>query len=347
MSLKKSLTRFVIVAVSALILLTGCGKDEIPKPAAKPLTATSEQLSQIYGIEAGKLPIADSGDLVFSLADGRELKLRVLYPESALQQPAPLLIFSHGNWSDHLKYDNVVRHWVSHGYVAVMPYHLDGGGMMRGIFNSVRYGQLGLIGTRMEDFKFILDQWALIEDKVPALKGKVDLNRIAATGHSFGGFSAQQLGGAQAYDPDTGKYIPVADARIRAIVAISPPGKMFDTITEGSWTELTTPTLVTTGTWDSNAQFWPDWRAHLLSFETAKPGSKYSLVTDGADHYLGNLICRPEREEVPQYDALKMLNAVTLAFLDAYVKDEPAAKQFLQQNPLSSLTGGFSTLSQR
>lgn len=346
MRLTNGCIRFACLALAVIALLTACGKD-MPKPPAKPLTATPEQLSQIYGLKSGNFTVADSGEFAVTMADGRELKLRALYPDGALQQPVPLLIFSHGNWSDLQKYDNVVRHWVSHGYVVVMPYHLDGGGMMRGIFNSVRYGQLGLISTRVDDFKFILDNWSVIEAQIPALKNKVDLTRIAATGHSFGGFSAEQLGGAQAFDPDTGKYISATDSRIRAIVAISPPGKMFDTITAGSWTELTTPTLVTTGTWDTNPQFWPEWQAHLLSYQTAKPGNKYSLVMEGADHYLGNLICRPERKETPQKDALAMLNAVSIAFLDAYLKDIPEAKQFLQQNPLSVLTGGFATLTER
>jgi predicted dienelactone hydrolase len=346
MSIQKNLFRSAVVVLTFIVLLTACSED-VPRSPAKPLMTTPEQLSQIYGIRAGAYTVADSEEFSVPMSADRELILRVLYPREKAAAKLPLLIFSHGNWSDLQKYDNVVRHWVTHGYVVVMPYHLDGGGMMRGIFNSIRYGQLGLINTRVDDFKFVMDNWSQIEAKIPALKDGVDLTRIAATGHSFGGFTAEQMGGAQAFDPDAKQFIPGSDSRVRAIVAISPPGKMFDTITEGSWTELTTPTLVTTGTWDDNKQFWPDWQAHLLSYQTARPNDKFSLVIEGADHYLGNLICRPERKEAPQKDALAMVNAISTAFLDAYIKDIPEAKQFLQQNPVSSLTGGFATLSQR
>jgi hypothetical protein len=42
-----------------------------------------------------------------------------------------------------------------------------------------------------------------------------------------------------------------------------------------------------------------------------------------------------------------MVNAVTIAFLDAYVKDEAQAKVFLQSGSLPTITGGFSTLQRR
>jgi predicted dienelactone hydrolase len=342
-----------IISIILALIVVGAGyyfyfgKKEEVKPPADPLTASAEQINSIYKMAVGPYKVAyvDNIDLTVG---GRDLPVRVAYPvtDSATEK-FPLVLFSHGNWSDQFKYDNVVNHWVSHGYVVVMPYHLDGGGAVRGITNSVRYGQLGLINTRVEEYTYLLDHWADIEATIPALQGKVDTTRIAATGHSFGGFTAQQMGGAQAFDPDKKEYIPSGDKRVRAIVAISPPGEMFTTIKKGSWDKLNIPTLVTSGTWDSNPSFWPDWRMHLLSYETAMPGDKFQLVTQGADHYLGNLICRPDREEAPQHDALKMLNAVSTAFLDAYVKDSAEAKQFLQDNKLSELTGGFSTLSQR
>ena len=122
---------------------------------------------------------------------------------------------------------------------------------------------------------------------------------------------------------------------------------MFDLINTKSWLEVEGPLLVTTGTWDSNAFFWPDWRAHLLSYETSKPDNKYSLVMDGSDHYLGNLICRLDREEASQHDALKMVNGVTTAFLDAYLKGDKAAAAYLRSDNLASKTSGFATLSSR
>ena len=91
---------------------------------------------------------------------------------------------------------------------------------------------------------------------------------------------------------------------------------MFDHITEQSWTRVAKPMLVTTGTRDSDERFWPDWRLHKMSFETSPAGDKYALVVQGADHYLGNLICRTGKDAEPQRHALMMVQAATTAFID-------------------------------
>ena len=128
--------------------------------------------------------------------------------------------------------------------------------------------------------------------------------------------------------------------RLRADAAPNPP-------TTVSPANLQAHFPNTNGTWDVDGRFVKVWREHALSHDTAPPGRNWLLVVEGADHYLGNLICRPEREAVPQTDALAMVNASAVTFLDAFVKDDAAAKVFLDARPLADLTGGFATLTQR
>ena len=73
----------------------------------------------------------------------------------------------------------------------------------------------------------------------------------------------------------------------------------------------------------------------------------FAMVVDGADHYLGNLICRLEREETPQHDALKMVNSVSVAFLDAYLKNNSEARAYLAGDAMASTTQQFATLDRR
>ncbi|HEB28972.1 MAG TPA: hypothetical protein ENI05_14670 [Porticoccus sp.] len=337
----------MIIRCVLLLLLTWVAScaEEVELPEAKPLDATAEQLATLYKAEKGPYKVMSKTDVVLPVSEDKSLELSVFYPQA--DERFPLLLFSHGNWSDKDKYNAVIDHWVSHGYVVIAPNHVDCCSAVHGIINSVRYGQFGLIDERMKDFIFLLDHLRLVEDTVAGLAGKIDSDRIAATGHSFGAFTAQQFAGAGTFNPDTEEYVYYRNDRIKAVVAISPPGPMFDVINDQSWKNLDQPMLLTTGTWDSNAQFWPDWRLHKMSFDTAKAGKNYALITQGADHYLGNLICRPEREQAPQYDALKMLNATSMAFLDAYVKADPLAQAFIDGDQLATATNGFSIIERR
>ena len=334
------------VSIICLSLLFAACSDDVPLPPAKTLVVDEAELSQLPGATVGKHSVAASRDLILPASDGlREMQLNIYYPASGAGYP--LLLFSHGNWSNKDSYARVIEYWVSHGYAVVAPDHLDCCSAVKGIFNSLRYGQLGLIEGRVLDLNRLLDSLPALEQLDPQFAGKADVSRIAVTGHSFGAFSAQQFGGAKAFDPDTGQFVTVEAPAVNAVLALSPPGPMFDTITAGSWQELATPTLVTTGTWDVQPRFWPDWRMHLMSWETSMPGDKYALIIDGADHYLGSLICRTEREEPPQEDALRMVQIVTTAFLDAYLKSDTMAMAFLEGDQLAATTGKFAYLARR
>lgn len=333
---------FLILLV---LLPLGCGEDA-PLPPAAPLEADRSTVEALYGVKPGHHQVVAVRGLTLAGHKGeRDLLLNLYFPGEGTEHP--LLLFSHGNWSDKESYDRIIEHWVSHGYVVIAPNHLDCCGAPRGIFNSLRYGQLGLIEGRVNDLSRLLRDLTELETTVPAFRAKADPSRVAVTGHSFGGFSAQQFGGAAAFDPDQERYLPHRDSRVQAIVALSPPGPMFDTITSASWEQLQTPTLISTGTWDIQPAFWPDWRSHLTSWETAIPGDKYALITEGADHYLGNLICRTQRDAAPQTDALLMLRGVTTAFLDAYLKGSDAARFIIDTDLLATTTSGFSRLDRR
>ena len=325
------------------LCITACGK-EIKLEPAQPLTATTVQLAAIPNLAPGPYEVLKGEPVQWHIGE-QNLRIRVVQPEGA--GPFPLVIFSHGNWSDITKYDALLNHWASHGYLVIAPYHLDGGGALRGIFNSLRKGNEGLIAGRIDDVKLILDHLADLDALQAGLASRIDRTRIAVAGHSFGAFTAQQMGGAATVNPKNGERVEGRDARVRAVVALSPPGPMFKIINEQSWLDVDVPMLVTTGTWDINAHFLPDWRQHALSYDTAKPGLNWLLVVQGADHYLGNLICRPERKEPPQTDALRMVNASVITFLDAFVKDDATARAYVDAHQLQEITGGFATLTHR
>lgn len=328
----------------AVVALAACGKQE-PLPPAKPLTASAEQLAQIPNLAPGPFTV-HKGTPVEWRVGGATLRVRVVAPDGA--GPFPLVVFSHGFASDVDQYDALFEHWASHGYVVIAPFHLDGGGTVSAILSSLRYGSDGLVQARVANLKTVLDHLGELDAVEPGLAARIDRGRIAAAGHSFGAFSAQQMGGAASVDPKDGTRIEGLDPRVRAALAISPPGEMFKIINAQSWRSMAAPMLVTTGTWDRDGRFVTDWRQHKLSYETAPAGRNWLLVNEGADHYLGNLICRTERKEAAQTDALRMVNALSVTFLNAFVKDDAAARAFLDAPAtLQTLTGDFARLEHR
>lgn len=248
----------------------------------------------------------------------------------------PVVLFSHGAYSSKDDYSALLDHWAAHGYIVVAVTHRDSTrlGAKRGN-NDPRFMQ-----WRLEDM-------ALVADRLPSLLGslsgsglaqRADTSRIAATGHSFGGLIAQTLGGAMLRDPASGKAASPRLPNVRATIIFSGAGAMPPVLTREDFLTLTVPTLVTVGTDDLKQA--PDlsgyeWRRQ--PYDLIAPGNKYLLVLDGADHYLGGSVGRDDLPRSPQADAyIAAFRQASTLFLDAWLKDDPAARRRLDAVPPSA-----------
>ena len=143
--------------------------------------------------------------------------------------------------------------------------------------------------------------------------------------------------------PGIGKSQSFADSRlcISAVLLISPQGRGGQGLRDGSWDKLTLPTMVVTGEYDAgvNAEP-PTWREepYLLS----PPGDKYLLFLAGANHnsYFGQHIEQKESnlplQRKGETDRLlgerivRDTQTVTLAFWDAFLRADPAARKLMR-----------------
>jgi pimeloyl-ACP methyl ester carboxylesterase len=148
-----------------------------------------------------------------------------------------------------------------------------------------------------------------------------------AAGHSYGGLIAQMLGGAGPQPPEA----------IKAVLAWSPPGPFPPAITADTWKTMARPQMVVTGTADTLPVMAPTWDVHRVSFDVA-PGPAVLFVGEGADHYFGNIICRPERTEAPQTAQFDDAVAVSLAFLDKALAGKSFAPLAMPRKPGKSWT---------
>lgn len=229
------------------------------------------------------------------------------------------------------------------------------------------------LADRVADVKFILDSIPTIEAKIPELQlpappnadakpasdrsapgavpGRIDRERLAMAGHSAGAFTTQLAVGVKARGKRiTGRpaleLTDIGDPRFKAGVIISGQGTVGLALTKDSWNDVTRPTLAITGSLDtvSVSNQTPQSRREpfTLSRGRAKGGpAAYLLYIEGATHgsYAGKATANAlgEHPTTPIKTITDATSASTLAFLDAYVKDDARAKAWLDSKAIEGL----------
>lgn len=250
----------------------------------------------------------------------RPMPVRLLCPDRPTAN-APLIAFSHGAASSGGAYDEVLTDWAQRGYVIVAPTHSDSrllspNGLSRDEERT----------ERVADIQRLLDGETMLSTLLEPRGITLDPEQRAVAGHSYGGMIAAIFGGAIWGQP-RGNLSP-QENRLRAVVAISPPGKMPSAITGDEYATLETPCLVTTGTQDIALTPGAHWSEHLFAYRRSLSRPAYALIGEGVDHYFGGLICRGDLPGPPQWDALADLQDISRLFLDAMLgrSDEAQAK---------------------
>lgn len=266
----------------------------------------------------------------------QEVTFTVWYPGS--HELFPVVVFSTGGFCPSQMYERIIRHWVSHGYVLIAPDHVDSPNRPA---SPTPEQMQTIVQSRVRDLSFAVDALDRIGDAA-AIETRLDAGKLAVAGHSFGSGVAMMKSGLMMRAVDRGPWGPAHDDRFLAAILLSPPGG-GDEMAPNAFDGLHGPLIATGGTRDVGridpGELTPaEWRRQ--AFLLAPPGDKYSLIVDGADHYLGGLICKPERGGEPDYDAVEIVRAITTAFLDAYLGNGEAAKEYLLTADIRGQSGG-------
>ncbi|MEW2527048.1 chlorophyllase [Streptomyces sp. NPDC047071] len=250
---------------------------------------------------------------------GEDLQVRVSAP--ATGGDLPVVVFSHGfGWSMN-GYAPLADHWAAHGFVVVQPTHLDSRTL--GIpADDPRTPRIWRI--RVEDLTRTLDGLDTLEAAVPGLSGRVDHDRVAVAGHSWGAQTASTLLGARVLDADGTPGEDLSDPRVTAGVLLALTG-LGDSLTpfavehlpfmRPSFTAMTAPALVVAGDSDDSALSTrgPDWFTDAYTYS---PGDKSLLTLFGAEHSLGGIPGYEAAETTDESPArVALLQRLTTAFL--------------------------------
>ena len=250
-------------------------------------TATRDLTAQISCVRPVVLPAPDRGD---------DLQVRISAPTSGTD--LPVVVMAHGFGLSMRAYDPLVDHWAASGFVVVQPTFLDSTTLAVAP-TDLRYRDIWR--TRVRDLVRVIDDLDVVLASVPGLSERVDRERLAVAGHSWGGQSVGMLLGARVIGMDggDGQVGPSArDARVKAGVLLSTTGTGGGDLTpfaqenfafmSPDFTDLDAPTLVVAGDADQSplATRGPDWFTDAYSLS---PGATHLLTLFGGQHTLGGI----------------------------------------------------------
>lgn len=346
------LRRFSSFSAAALafgtLLAGGCNdKDTIPKDdAGSPIDPLSYTVKEPGPFSCGHRVV----DLTYSLPAGlgdRTVPVHIWYPSEATEgehpkyrglfedslawddvplAPSPwkagfpLLVHSHGHKGFAGNSARMMCHFASHGWVAAAPEHV---GNTIGDTPDVR--PLALYFERPLDISRTVDWMATPPDGDP-LGGKVDLERVAMSGHSFGTYTAWAVAGATfdlasiqaACDAGevadcTADQLAVFETDLsepRAKVVIPMAGGASSFFGAAGLDSASVPVLLMTGSLDN---------VGALSLFDSVSGVDLTWVdVEGGCHQLfglgNNEVAAPECADLPDEEGFAIVNPFALAY---------------------------------
>ncbi len=244
-------------------------------------------------------------------APSRTLPTVISLPVGAAE-PLPFVVFSTGIGGTGTNYEGLYRHWVEAGYAVATPeFPLSKAGAPGGATAAD-------LGNQPGDVRYVLDQLLhLSAAKVGQLAGKLDPNRIALAGKSLGALTTLR----------TAFLVSNHESRENAVISLTGGGNAGSGA-DKMFTGVTVPLLLVHGDDDHTVPY----SASVSAFAVAEP-PKFLVTLFGQDH--GGAF------DGEQNAAARVVVAVTLDFLDAYVRNAPDALERLKRDATVAKVSSF------
>ncbi|MDJ1175751.1 alpha/beta hydrolase [Roseofilum capinflatum] len=336
-----------------------------------------------FSVPEGEIPVSELPDLFtpgyfpwkkssFMLQDRERNRTYPvdLYLPNPSDQPAPLVVISHGLGSNRETFVYLATHLASRGFAVAVPEHLESSdrqreAMLQGKANEV--AEPSEFINRPLDITFMLDELSRQIQPGGPLEGRVNLDRVGAIGQSFGGYTVLALAGAEInFDQlqedcnpgspswnvslllqcralelgDGDRTLNLQDSRIQSIIAINPISSRV--LGESSLNKVNIPAMIVAGSKDTIAPSFPE---QILPFVwlTHSP-EKYLVLQEGGTHFstlqsgeddlaLPSLVIG----EDPDLARLYTLE-LGLAFFQTYVAQNPEYKPYLTPAYIQSIS---------
>ena len=306
----------ILAALAAAIVASACcnSLDSLVDKRYRVAAAPSS-----YSPPAGAYSVDETTESWHDAKRDRDVPVRIYTPHGA-SGPLPLVVFSHGIGEDRDSYAWLGRALASHGYVSVHVTHAgtDSAMLKSGYWNLYKATKKKENWVnRPLDVRFVLDQLASRRD--------LDMNRVAAAGHSAGAFTALALAGMRPAE-SRGE---LTDPRVKVAVAMSMP-KLGAAMPDSGYDFITVPVLHMTGTCDGSLIYRTKPRDRRIPFLATHATNEYLVTFTGVNHDVFSNVADAHHSEIAD---------VTIAFLDAWLRNDNAAREWLDRGGLASREG--------
>ena len=313
----------VSIALATLAFLALAAQAQGGPPAYDPLAVDPGQAAPPAPLD---LEVIDD-------TRGRTIPIRVWLP--AGPTPAPVVLFSHGLGGSREGNAYLGRHWSARGYCVVFLQHP---GSDEGVWRDLPFPErlpalkkaVNLTTTldRYRDVPAVLDRLdALNKEPAGALSGRLDPTRVGISGHSFGAATSQGVAGQRTAN---GRQ-PFTDPRVHAALLMSPSVPKWGDA-ERAFGGVGIPWMIMTGTEDDSpiGNATPQSRREV--YGALPPGAKYELVLAEGEHqaFGDRVLPGSKRPRNPNHH--RVILALSTAFFDAFLRDDAAARAWLESD---------------
>lgn len=276
----------------------------------------------------------------------REVPVKLYFPVITVASNAaakfPVIIFSHGLGGNREGGRRWAAHWASHGFVVVAVQHAGSdeglwkGASARDLANNMKAAMtVSNLGLRVGDVSFVIDEVIRRTGARETAFANTDQKRLGMSGHSFGAQTTLAVTGQKAASIGGPSGL---DVRITAAIAFSPNARNKNNLAR-QFGDITLPFFSITGSEDSSILADDTTAAdRRLPYDNMPSGQKYLAVFDGGDHMVfGGHGFGQRRAETPRDEKIQLeVMAGTLAFWNAYLKHDAAARRWLDEGGFKS-----------
>jgi dienelactone hydrolase len=286
----------------------------------------------------------------------RTIPVKIYYPEDNDGKASPVILFSHGLGGSKEIYRYLGEYWAAHGYVSVHVQHpgSDTAVIWQGKLRAAVSDPANYV-NRPKDISFAIDELTRIsKDPSSPLHGRMDLDHLGVAGHSFGAYTVMAVAG-QAIGPDGSLHYYGPDRRIRAGIAMSSDPALTANL-DTAYDRITVPIFHMTGTKDQIGDGHNAEEGAIIGNATAaqrrvpydhtRHAPAYLLTLKAGDHRVFSGRMRSagaEHDEAYQ----KIVCAASTAFWDSTLKQNVAARRWLEGRGFASLLEGSGTFEQK